>query len=495
MFLNYFKQHAKLSKGAMETGDHSKNGASPKSHTSRENFKNVFFVNCLSAIIIFISFSANAQSSKLYGFTWDNNISAYGKKHPVVTYVTPYFPAWHSGLKKYDVILRINDVETSSIKTLPATIKTLEVRRIGQREPVNITMLPPVDYPENSLSEMELVTKLSISHFVVTDSRHVKDKYAKMNVYIDPEADLMDFCTFDFEYTNEENPALEKAIAGYVQEDLEIYGLKRDKENPDMLIFINFYTGTKENYVAPQTNITTRYRTEYNVWTKQRESRQYIESHNSGGYTVSKYLYVVQLSFLDAQAAQKQSKVAPVIWRGDYEKDFDTEQDNLKFADFACWELIDYAYPYKKSGRFYIGFHYIDNVRDPSDRLLISENSYFYTGLSYNSNDLRQITFVAEGSPADKAGIKAGDIVTKIDGTAVAKKLKKWHKLEVFRFISREDYIIYFSRVKKTMFFYLNYWSRPSQGAEHTVNFEIKRGNKKMKITVRQPESYRYQWQ
>jgi hypothetical protein len=26
----------------METGDHSKNGASPKSHTSRENFYNIF---------------------------------------------------------------------------------------------------------------------------------------------------------------------------------------------------------------------------------------------------------------------------------------------------------------------------------------------------------------------------------------------------------------------------------------------------------------------
>jgi hypothetical protein len=37
----YFKQtqpHANFSR-AMETGDHSKNGASPKSQMSRENFK------------------------------------------------------------------------------------------------------------------------------------------------------------------------------------------------------------------------------------------------------------------------------------------------------------------------------------------------------------------------------------------------------------------------------------------------------------------------
>jgi hypothetical protein len=39
----YFKQHANLSRGAMETGDHSKNGASPKSRTSRGN-KNIVIV-------------------------------------------------------------------------------------------------------------------------------------------------------------------------------------------------------------------------------------------------------------------------------------------------------------------------------------------------------------------------------------------------------------------------------------------------------------------
>jgi hypothetical protein len=34
----FSKQHADLSRGAMETGDHFKNGASPKSLMSRGNF-------------------------------------------------------------------------------------------------------------------------------------------------------------------------------------------------------------------------------------------------------------------------------------------------------------------------------------------------------------------------------------------------------------------------------------------------------------------------
>jgi hypothetical protein len=40
MLLNYFKPYANLSRGAMETGDHFKNGASPKCQRSRGNRKN-----------------------------------------------------------------------------------------------------------------------------------------------------------------------------------------------------------------------------------------------------------------------------------------------------------------------------------------------------------------------------------------------------------------------------------------------------------------------
>jgi hypothetical protein len=40
MYMKHFlKQHAPLHGGAMETGDHTKNGASPKSLTSREELK------------------------------------------------------------------------------------------------------------------------------------------------------------------------------------------------------------------------------------------------------------------------------------------------------------------------------------------------------------------------------------------------------------------------------------------------------------------------
>jgi hypothetical protein len=414
-----------------------------------------------------------AQSSQTYGFEWKNNIASYGKGHFVVTQIMPYFPAWHSGLRQHDVILRINDSETSTMNALPSVIRTMEVRRLGQREPVKITMLPPVAYPGNSWSERELVTRLSFSSY---DDYDFLDKSAKTIVYTDPEADFMDFRTFDFEYTNEENPAFEKEIAGSVQRNLETLGLKREKENPDMLIFINFFEGIKENYVPPQTDLTTRYSTIYNVWTRQYESRQYIETNTSGGYTDTKYLYLVQLSFLDAKAAQTQSKIAPVIWRADFGKEYNKEQNNLDFANNACWELIDYGYPYKKLRRFYctgVSWHYVGGY----SKVYKVESIYWLTGLLFNSNNLQEITFVAEGSPADRAGIKAGDIVTDIYGTAVSKKLKNWYYYDK-DYYPREDY--------KATFKYLNidFLRGYRKDDKVNVNFGVKRGKQKLKITV-----------
>ncbi|MDR1347395.1 MAG: PDZ domain-containing protein [Prevotellaceae bacterium] len=421
--------------------------------------KKIFTIMMLCAVM-----SGYAQSSQTYGFEWKNNIASYGKGHFVVTQIMPYFPAWHSGLRQHDVILRINDSETSTMNALPSVIRTMEIRRPGQREPVKITMLPPVAYPENSLSERELVTNLSRS---IHEDNDFLDEYAKTIVYTDPEADFMDFRTFDFEYSNEENPAFEKEIAGSVQRNLETLGLKRDKENPDMLIFINFFDGIKENYVPPKTDLTTRYRTIYNVWTRRYESRQYIESNTSGGYTNTKYLYLVQLSFLDANAAQTQSKVAPVIWRADFGKEYGKEQNNLDFANKACRELIDYGYPYKKSGRFYY-----TNYNYEYDRGSVANNkdTYWFTGLLFNSNNLQKITFVAAGSPADRAGIKAGDIVTKTGGTAAPKKLND----------------LYYYSKSKSSFRYLNidYNRNYRKGDNNEVTFEIKRGKQKMKITV-----------
>jgi hypothetical protein len=63
MFLNYLTKHANLSSGAMETGDHFKNGASPKSQTSRGNFLSWGLALLLCVCAVFSSCSKDDDES------------------------------------------------------------------------------------------------------------------------------------------------------------------------------------------------------------------------------------------------------------------------------------------------------------------------------------------------------------------------------------------------------------------------------------------------
>lgn len=100
--------------------------------------------------------------------------------------------------------------------------------------------------------------------------------------------------------------------------------LKRDKENPDILIFINYFSDKRENYTPPTQEIVTRYKYGYEIgsgW----GTRQYVESQTRGGYTDIFYLIKFTITMLDAEKVRNGSKVTPVIWNADFElPDFNT---------------------------------------------------------------------------------------------------------------------------------------------------------------------------
>jgi membrane-associated protease RseP (regulator of RpoE activity) len=49
-------------------------------------------------------------------------------------------------------------------------------------------------------------------------------------------------------------------------------------------------------------------------------------------------------------------------------------------------------------------------------RYVVSKKQFYYTGLYYSADDLKTITSVERNSPAYKAGIRPGAVITKING-------------------------------------------------------------------------------
>lgn len=77
-------------------------------------------------------------------------------------------------------------------------------------------------------------------------------------IYKDPDRDLSSFKTYTFEYTNVDNPLLEKELFKMLGNVLEKKGFKKDANNPELLITMDFKTGKKEIF-TPQKTIMIKY--------------------------------------------------------------------------------------------------------------------------------------------------------------------------------------------------------------------------------------------
>jgi len=247
-----------------------------------------------------------------------------------------------------------------------------------------------------------------------------------VKAYSDPDKSVdelkKNYTKFAFDYTNKENPLLEKELFKILQNYLESGGMVRSEDNPDILITMNFYIGKKENYTPPQTITSTRM--EY-VWTSgmvgwtptgHYEAVPITESTTIPGKTETSYYRNIQLNFLDYKALQgeKKPEIPPLIWKGEVSSN-GSWNDIRKPAIVMLKELIDY-YP---------------NRVDPVQKdIYIDCRKYGVIGVRISKSDWRVIKEVIPGGRADKAGLKPGDVIEKINGKKTTVGCDTWHGKE-----------------------------------------------------------------
>jgi hypothetical protein len=307
-----------------------------------------------------------------------------------------FSPVSQAGIGHLDLITAIDGKPVSedwrnTLKHKPSAV--FSIRRLGNQSFDTLLTGVPV-LSDNYAHELDYTWYRNFGWWYRNEDLVEISDDKNMEIMSDPYADLYGYATFDFEFTD--NNALQQKEIAHELEPLliELNGLKRDRENPDMLIFIEFYSDRRDQYVPPSQQVSTRYSTDYNFITKKYETKQYVESRERGNYTITDYFTKLSISMADARKMRAGGKGPFTIWQADYEAFYKQKQDHIEFGGNAGACMLGGGFPFKSVK--YVKFF-----------------EYWITGILYDCNIPGRVAGVIPNSPADKAGIKPGDMIKK----------------------------------------------------------------------------------
>lgn len=363
----------------------------------------------VSLILFFIAIivsGIDAQPNRKYkdaGILFEiSNNPNWGYGEPVITYVQPYSSAYNVGLKRGDIIMEINGSATylRNNETIAGWLTagsernmTLTIRNINtyfkefQVEAETRVM--------NSLSEFDLA---SIYSFYSIESTN--DRSFTLPLKVDPNTnvDFSDYHTFDFINEGTSVPDVDHYINSLIEKALTERGLVRSSNDPDIIVqsYYSYQPNVKYSSASNSKNQKT--------WRFDPESKEMIQVPILSGEdpkAESKGQYILELGirFFDKKYINKDKMTQ--IW--------DCKATEYLTADYDLTEytrihapLIMMQYPY--------------GTARTSAKYLVSYKGFNYTGMNFDSKDLKTITSVDENSPAYKVGVRAGDIIEKING-------------------------------------------------------------------------------
>lgn len=366
----------------------------------------------ISIIFLFMSMvfgSMKAQSQQTYrdvGLLIEmSNNPNWGYGEPVVTYVEPYSAADKAGLKRGDIIMEINGSATY-LRDLATVANWLTQ---GVDSEINLTMRNVNTYFKevplqgnlkrtNSLSESDLASK-----FAFYSLENTNDRTFTLPLKVDPNSDVdfSDFHTFDFIDDNANDVELDSYINSQVEKALIARGLVRSPSNPDMLV---------QSYYSYQPNI------KYNTSSRAKNQKTWrYDMENQA---------MVQVPFLSPEDPNHQTKGQYILELGIRLFDNREESEDGKMTqiwDGKTSEYLTEAYDIKEYARIHTPLmllKYPYSAPQTNVKYIVSFKKNNYTGLNFDSKDLKTITSVDKNSPADLAGIQKGDVVQKINNTS-----------------------------------------------------------------------------
>jgi hypothetical protein len=328
----------------------------------------------------------------------------YGK--PVILSVKPNTSADAAGLHVYDIIENINGQPTTgeNIETILTWLQNSNPQIQLIISSLNAShqerKLDKYCQLSNSLTEKDLANVYS---FYSLEDVQTRTFTCPFKTTVDQESDLIQYNSFGFAAPDPNNLLLEKTINAAIQKSLEQKGLKYSEKNPGLIVQTYYSQIANPNFRNnPQANklpISCR----YNVYTKSMENLPIY--YNPLIHTdQAKFFLKFGIRLID-----NIKKNNSVVWECEANE---LLQSNYSLTDYAEFHtpLMFMQYPYQKFTET-VQFYY-------------SHTKYNYTGIYFNMDNLKEITEVIPFSPADKAGIQAGDIIEKINGIKFISNIK-----------------------------------------------------------------------
>ena len=186
----------------------------------------------------------------------------------------------------------------------------------------------------------------------------------------DDDVDFFKFCTFDYAFGNESEDLEKKAMLSQFARRLEEKGLKRDKEQPDIYIYVTTDIDKSiETVYHPATvsNTTSRYTSSYSAGSRTYIGSDFIryryngngqadgqattvtrETGNFKSHTTSDVY--MQLSVLDAKRVG--GETVPKVWQLTLNKRVDGNVSENMLANII--ETFGVNYPFDSNARGYI---------------------------------------------------------------------------------------------------------------------------------------------
>jgi hypothetical protein len=360
----------------------------------------LFIVLCNTCLI-----SAQYDVNCRLGFSYEiSNNSQWGKNKPVIMKVYQNSPAEKVGIKQNDIIeeidgFKVDEISLDDVDSLLTASESFETNLIIRNfaDQPNAVHIIKECLSIDALSESRLASAFSMYSVENTHDR----------LFICPvttsatrdEVDFSQFKTFDFAPLEDLSLSkIESAINEIIKTELIQKGLRYNTLNPDFIVHTHYTFDKNANFRRKSKETENQGPTiRYDIT---RDRIIQLPFYNlSTPESESEYILQLGVRFIDQKYVQGRE-----LW--------ECEANELMSAPYAIEEYATIHLPL-----MCLQFPYIKYNRNA--QFILTKKAYNYTGINYSIYKINEIVEVDYDSPAFEAGIRAGDIIEKIENKRV----------------------------------------------------------------------------